>query len=410
MKITVGDQLTVEGPKGKQTGPDSSGHYASSRPTEFSSWRAMATINAALHGLTRASTANAVQGVSTGFTRELQIVGIGYKCDVKGRDRDLHAGLLASHRVLSARRRRHEDRQAENNLTLLILTGGDRQLLGQVAANMRALRPPDPYKNKGVRYAGEPLRKKVGKTGRRRCQVACQQKIERSGPYADSSAHPAAECQAAPPRPRLAVFRSVKHIYAQVIDDTVGAHAGRGVVQREDTGVKTAATSLARRPIGKAAGRARQRKGHQGGGVRPRRVSVSRPRQGTSGCARGGRSSDKDLVSVMATTHSKAHRIAITLNLKEQVVSINRVTKVVKGGKNLSFRRWWWSAIPAPRSSASAPAKPRKCPSAIQQGHRSGQEEPAQDATCSRPPFRTRCWDGSAAAWCCLSRRPKAPA
>ena len=68
---------------------------------------------AALHGLTRALTANAVQGVSTGFTRELDIVGIGYRCDVKGRIATLHAGLFASDRVLSAGRCRSEDRQAD---------------------------------------------------------------------------------------------------------------------------------------------------------------------------------------------------------------------------------------------------------------------------------------------------------
>ncbi len=118
-----------------------------------------------MHGLTRALAGNAVQGVSTGFTRELQIFGVGYKCEVKGRIATFTLGY--SHPIefyLPDGIDMRVDKPA-NNLTPLILTGSDRQLLGQVAANMRALRPPDPYKNKGVRYANEPLRKKAGKTG-----------------------------------------------------------------------------------------------------------------------------------------------------------------------------------------------------------------------------------------------------
>src|SRR6202035_4381336 len=120
---------------------------------------------AALHGLTRALAANAVQGLSTGFTRELQLFGVGYKCEVKGRIVTFNLGY--SHPIefyLPDGVDMKVDKPV-NNLTPLILTGGDRQLLGQVAANMRALRPPDPYKNKGIRYANEPLRKKAGKTG-----------------------------------------------------------------------------------------------------------------------------------------------------------------------------------------------------------------------------------------------------
>jgi large subunit ribosomal protein L6 len=116
---------------------------------------------AALHGLTRALAANAVQGVSGGFTRELDIVGIGYRADVKGKVATFTLGY--SHPIeflLPDGVDLRIDKQ-----THLVLTGYDRQMLGQVAANMRALRKPDPYKNKGVRYTGEALRKKVGKTG-----------------------------------------------------------------------------------------------------------------------------------------------------------------------------------------------------------------------------------------------------
>jgi large subunit ribosomal protein L6 len=165
VKITVGENtLTVEGPKGKQTVPVPAG-ITMRHQDGIMELQRDGDDKAALHGLTRALTANAVQGVSSGFTRELQIFGIGYRCEVKGRIATFTLGY--SHPIefyLPEGIDLKVDKPA-NNLTPLILTGGDRQLLGQVAANMRALRPPDPYKNKGVRYAGEALRKKVGKTG-----------------------------------------------------------------------------------------------------------------------------------------------------------------------------------------------------------------------------------------------------
>jgi len=160
VKITIGDQLLVEGPKGKQTVPVPAGISFREQNGILELQRA-SEDKAALHGLTRALTANAVQGVSTGFTRELDIVGIGYRCDLKGRIATFTLGY--SHPIefyLPDGVDMKIDKQ-----THLVLTGADRQLLGQVAANMRALRPPDPYKNKGVRYTGEALRKKVGKTG-----------------------------------------------------------------------------------------------------------------------------------------------------------------------------------------------------------------------------------------------------
>jgi large subunit ribosomal protein L6 len=160
VKITIGDQLLVEGPKGKQTVPVPAGITFRQQDGILELQRA-SEDKAALHGLTRALAANAVQGVSTGFTRELDIVGIGYRCDVKGRVATFTLGY--SHAIefyLPDGVDMKVDKQ-----THLVLTGADRQALGQVAANMRALRPPDPYKNKGVRYTGEALRKKVGKTG-----------------------------------------------------------------------------------------------------------------------------------------------------------------------------------------------------------------------------------------------------
>jgi len=160
VKIAVGEQLQVEGPKGKLTVPIPQGISIQQADGTLQIQRSGDEF-AALHGLTRALAANAVQGVSGGFTRELDIVGIGYRADVKGRVAIFNLGY--SHPIefyLPEGVDLKIDKQ-----THLVLSGFDRQLLGQVAANIRALRKPDPYKNKGIRYTGEVLRKKVGKTG-----------------------------------------------------------------------------------------------------------------------------------------------------------------------------------------------------------------------------------------------------
>jgi large subunit ribosomal protein L6 len=164
VKITIGKELLVEGPKGKQTVPVPAGITFTQKDGVFELQRDGDKL-AALHGLTRALTANAVQGVSTGFTRELAIFGIGYKCEVKGRIATFTLGYSHSIEFYLPDGIDLKVDKPANNLTPLILTGTDRQALGQVAAKMRALRPPDPYKNKGIRYVGEALRKKVGKTG-----------------------------------------------------------------------------------------------------------------------------------------------------------------------------------------------------------------------------------------------------
>jgi large subunit ribosomal protein L6 len=102
-----------------------------------------------------------VQGVSGGFIRELDIVGIGYRADVKGKVATFNLGYSHPIEVLLPD---GVDLKIDKQ-THLVLSGFDRQMVGQVAANIRSLRPPDPYKNKGIRYTGEVLRKKVGKTG-----------------------------------------------------------------------------------------------------------------------------------------------------------------------------------------------------------------------------------------------------
>jgi large subunit ribosomal protein L6 len=160
VKIQLGDQLQVTGPKGTLSVPIPEGIRIEQADGKLEIKRE-SDQHAALHGLTRALAANAVQGVSAGFTRELDIVGIGYRADVKGKIATFTLGY--SHPIeflLPDGVDMKIDKQ-----THLVLSGHDRQLLGQVAANIRALRKPDPYKNKGIRYTGEALRKKVGKTG-----------------------------------------------------------------------------------------------------------------------------------------------------------------------------------------------------------------------------------------------------
>jgi large subunit ribosomal protein L6 len=160
VKVQIGETLQVTGPKGALSVPIAAGVRISELAGELHVVRS-GDEHAAAHGLTRALAANAVQGVSTGFTKELEIVGIGYRADVKGRVATFTLGYSHPIEVLLPE---GVDLKIEKQ-TQLQLSGYDRQLVGQVAANIRALRKPDPYKNKGIRYKGEVLRKKVGKTG-----------------------------------------------------------------------------------------------------------------------------------------------------------------------------------------------------------------------------------------------------
>ena len=160
VKIQVGAQLQVEGPKGKLTVLIPAGIRIQQDGNILNILRDTDQF-AALHGLTRALAANAITGVSAGFTRELDIVGIGYRADVKGRVASFTLGYSHPIEVMLPE---GVDLKIDKQ-THLVLTSHDRQLLGQVAANIRALRKPDPYKNKGVRYTGEVLKKKVGKSG-----------------------------------------------------------------------------------------------------------------------------------------------------------------------------------------------------------------------------------------------------
>jgi large subunit ribosomal protein L6 len=153
--------LTVKGPKGTlelQVNPEmvvsiEDGVLKVERPSDAANHRA-------LHGLTRSLVANMVHGVTQGFERALEIVGVGYRAEKKGKGITLHLGF--SHTI---------EYPAPDGIELevpqptqVVVKGSDKQLVGQVAAEIRGFRPPEPYKGKGVRYAGEQIRRKAGKT------------------------------------------------------------------------------------------------------------------------------------------------------------------------------------------------------------------------------------------------------
>ena len=163
VKYTVeGKTVLVEGPKGKLNALLPEGIKLETRDGHLVAVREKDSL-AALHGLTRALISNAVEGVTKGWVRELDVVGIGYRAEMKGKgtvvftlgyshpiEFPLPTGIAVT---------------VDPKQTRLTISGIDRQKVGQVAADMRSLRKPDPYKNKGVRYVDERLKKKVGKTG-----------------------------------------------------------------------------------------------------------------------------------------------------------------------------------------------------------------------------------------------------
>jgi large subunit ribosomal protein L6 len=154
--------IEVQGPKGRltQAFPGgiafdlADGHLVARRASEDPAL-------AKYHGLARSLVANAVVGVTEGFKRELDIVGVGYRAELKGQQVVFALGY--SHAVVFDIPGGID--VAIDKQTHITVTGADRQLVGQVAANIRRLRKPDPYKQKGVRYTGEVLKKKAGKTG-----------------------------------------------------------------------------------------------------------------------------------------------------------------------------------------------------------------------------------------------------
>jgi large subunit ribosomal protein L6 len=153
-------RVMVNGPLGELTQrlprriqvEEGDGHLLVKRPTERGEDRA-------LHGLTRSLVANMVEGVTKGFTKRLEIQGVGYRASLRGADLELNVGF--SHPVV---------KKAPQGITFevpapnqILVKGIDKQQVGQVAAEVRAVRPPEPYKGKGIRYEGEYVRRKVGK-------------------------------------------------------------------------------------------------------------------------------------------------------------------------------------------------------------------------------------------------------
>ncbi len=157
-----GNTVLVEGPKGKVSALVAEGITLETNDGILNVKRT-SDEKAAVHGLTRALVYNAVQGVSKGWTRELDIVGIGYRAELKGKGMVVFT-LGYSHPIEFPLPTGIEV-AIDPKQTHLTVSGIDRQKVGQVAADMRSLRKPDPYKNKGVRYSDEKLKKKAGKTG-----------------------------------------------------------------------------------------------------------------------------------------------------------------------------------------------------------------------------------------------------
>jgi len=161
VKIALGsEKVDVQGPKGKLS-------VAIPRGVSFEQKDGVLNVkrvsdeHRAVHGLARALVANAVHGVTTGFKKEMDIVGVGYRAELKGKA--VAFALGKSHPI--------EFKVPEgiqitvDKQTHLIISGADKGQVGQVAADIRSLRPPDPYKQKGIRITGERLKKKAGKAG-----------------------------------------------------------------------------------------------------------------------------------------------------------------------------------------------------------------------------------------------------
>jgi large subunit ribosomal protein L6 len=161
VKVQIGPaMIEVQGPKGKLSIRVPQGIHFEQKDGTLLALRE-SDEQRALHGLARALVANAVRGVTEGFKKELDIVGVGYRAEVKGKNVVFALGY--SHPIEFPI---PEGLQiAVEKQTRVTVTGADRARVGQAAADIRALRPPDPYKQKGIRLVGERLKKKAGKAG-----------------------------------------------------------------------------------------------------------------------------------------------------------------------------------------------------------------------------------------------------
>ncbi len=157
-----GNQITVKGPKGELSRSLPTAMLISQDDAQITVARPDDESNhKALHGLTRTLIANMVEGVTKGFTKQLELVGVGYKAEV--RPYGLQLALGYSHAI---------EYKAPTGIKLsapvptqILVEGANKEVVGQVAAEIRSLRPPEPYKGKGVKYAGEQIRRKAGKAG-----------------------------------------------------------------------------------------------------------------------------------------------------------------------------------------------------------------------------------------------------
>ncbi len=171
VKVTIKDSVVhVEGKKSKLTSPIPPGIRFELKDSQLVAYRdSEEKPYPAYHGLARALAANAIKGVSEGFSKEVDVVGIGYKVDAKSKSVTFTLGY--SHPIEFplpegiAVKVEKQPRTIQNYVATVTISGADRQLVGQVAADIRALRRPDPYKGKGIRYANEYVRLKVGKKG-----------------------------------------------------------------------------------------------------------------------------------------------------------------------------------------------------------------------------------------------------
>jgi len=167
VKVTVdGRRVEVQGPRGslaREVHPEMrvrcvDGQIIVERPSDERSMRA-------LHGLTRTLLFNMVLGVTSGFERTLQMIGVGYKATLQGKTLQIQIGF--SHAVLREPPNGVEfGVEAGKGMTRLFVRGIDKQLVGQTAAELRAIRPPEPYKGKGIRYENEVVARKMGKAGK----------------------------------------------------------------------------------------------------------------------------------------------------------------------------------------------------------------------------------------------------
>lgn len=157
--------VTVKGPKGEliqEVHPDitvkvEDGHVVLTRPTDDREHRAM-------HGLYRALVHNMVVGVSEGYKKEMELVGVGYRAAATGQVLELALGYSHAIYIKLPKEIKVEAKSERNKNPLIILESSDKQLLGQVCAKIRSLRKPEPYKGKGIKFVGEVIRRKSGKS------------------------------------------------------------------------------------------------------------------------------------------------------------------------------------------------------------------------------------------------------